>query len=72
MITDHDARVLREPPEFDVIGAAYSGEIGCFNCAHRVAEASNGEVFCFTGGEYYVENPDVMDWKEIAKCWECE
>ena len=70
--TAYDRYVLAEPPEFDVDGAAKAGEIGCFNCEHNKAEASNGEVFCVVDGDYYVEDPDKLDWKTIAECWECE
>ena len=61
------------PTEFDVEGAAKSGEIGCFNCAHNKGTASSGEVFCVPSeGDYYVEDPDALDWRTIAECWECE
>ena len=71
--TDYDHYILQEPPVFDTEGAAKAGEIGCFNCAHNKGTASSGEVFCVPSeGDYYVEDPDALDWRTIAECWECE
>ena len=61
-----------DPPiEFDAEGAAKSGEIGCFNCAHKRATAKSGEVVCDCDGIELYE-PETLDWRDIAECWECE
>ena len=72
MTTEHDRRLFASTPyDFDYLGAAKSGEIGCFNCAHRFDTAKSGEVICERDATQLTD-PDYLDAEEIAECWECE